>query len=65
MYTFHIVTNIKHYTGEYVEYERESYRQEWRVDKEKPDFVDRYIKALTQIGANPKRVSFKKCKYSL
>jgi hypothetical protein len=47
MYTFYIVTNIKHYTGEYVEYERETYRQERRVDEEKPDFIDRYIKALT------------------
>jgi hypothetical protein len=27
MYTFHIVANIKHYTGEYVEYKRETYRQ--------------------------------------
>ena len=46
MYTFHIVANIKHYTGKYVEYEREAYRQERRVDEEKPDFIDRYIKAL-------------------
>ena len=47
MYTFHIVANIKHYTGEYVEYKRETYRQKWRVDEEKPDFIDRYIKALS------------------
>ena len=46
MHAFYIVAYIKHYAGEYVKYERETYRQERRVDKEKPDFVDRYIKAL-------------------
>jgi len=46
VYAFYVVANIKHYPGKYVEDERETYRQERRVDKEKPDFIDRYIKAL-------------------
>jgi hypothetical protein len=46
MYAFYVVANIKHYPGKYVEDERETYRQERRVDKEKPDFINRYIKAL-------------------
>jgi len=65
VYPFYIIADIQYYPCKEIKYERETYRQEWWVDKEKPDLVDRYIKALAQVSANPKRVSFKKGEYSL
>jgi hypothetical protein len=47
MYTFYIVANIQNYTGKEIKYQRKPHRQERRVDEEKPDFIDRYIEALT------------------
>jgi len=61
VYAFYVVTNIKHNAGEEIEYQRKAHCQERRIDKKQPDLIDRYIKALAQIGTNPERVSFKKC----
>jgi hypothetical protein len=65
MYAFNVVADIQHYAGKEIKYQRETYCQKRGVNKEKPDLIDRDIKAFAQVGANPKRVSFKKSQYSL
>jgi len=61
MHPFYIVANIKHYAGEYVEDERESYCQERGVDKKQPYFVGGDIKLAPKIGTYPEGITFEKC----
>jgi hypothetical protein len=65
MRTFYVVAKVEHDTGENVEDERKTDRQERGVDEKQPDLTDRNIKFFTKVGAYPKRVSFKKSKYPL
>lgn len=65
MLAFDKVPDIQYDTCEKIKYKRKAYRQERRVDKEKPDLGDRDIKAFAKVGAYTKRVPFKKSKYSL
>lgn len=65
MLPFNIFAKIKHNTREEVKYKRETDSQKGRVDKKQPYFRDRDVKAFAQVGANTKRVPFKKCNYPL
>ena len=60
MHTFYVIPDIEHYTGKYVEYKREAYRQEWGIDKKQAYFTDRYIKAFAKVSTYPERITFKK-----
>lgn len=63
--TLDIVAEIQDYPGKKVNYQRETYGNERGIDKEKPDFRDRNVKAFAQISTNSKGVTFKKSEYSL
>lgn len=65
MLPFNILAKIKHNTREEVKYQRETYRQERRVDEEQPDFIDRDVKTFAQVGTYPERVPLEKCKDAL
>jgi hypothetical protein len=55
-----IIAKIQYYPRKEINYQRETNGNERCVNKEKPYFGDRNIKALAQISANPKGVTFKK-----
>jgi hypothetical protein len=65
MFPFHILADVQHNTGEKIEYQWEADGKERRVNKKQPYFRDRNIEAFAQVGANTKRVPFKKCDYPL
>jgi TctA family transporter len=54
------MAQIKHYAGEEIKDEWETYRQERRVDKKQADFGDGDIKTFAKVGAYPKGVALKK-----
>ena len=59
MHPFHIIANIQHNAGENVKYQRETDCQERGIDKKQAYFADGNMKTLAQVGANPKRITFK------
>jgi hypothetical protein len=63
--TLNIVAEIKHYPCKKINNERKSYRNKRSVNKKQPDFGDRNIKALAQVGTYPKGITFKKGQYPL
>ena len=65
MHPFYIVTYIKHYAGEYVEYKRETYCQKRGVDEKQSYFIGGNIEPAPKVSAYPKRVTFEKCENPL
>lgn len=65
MPALNVVSKIKHYACKEINYQRETDREERSVDKKQPEFRCRDVKTIAQVGANPKRVTLKKCKYAL
>ncbi len=65
MPALYIVTDIKHNPCEEINYQWETNGKKGRINEKQPDLRDRNIKALAKVGANTKRVTFKKGQYSL
>ena len=65
MLPLNVFAEIKHYPGEKVKYQRETYRQERSVNKKQAYLGNRYIKAFAEVSTHAERVSFKKGDYPL
>ncbi|HTD99110.1 MAG TPA: hypothetical protein VK668_07465 [Mucilaginibacter sp.] len=60
MLTLNILPEIKHDTGEEVNDKWKTYCQKGGVDKKQAYFGNGDVKAFAEVGANTKRVAFKK-----
>ncbi len=58
--TFDVIADIEHNAGKKIKDKRETNGEKRGINKKQPDFGYRNMETLAQIGANTKRVSFKK-----
>jgi hypothetical protein len=54
MHPLHVIADIQYYTGKYVKYKREAYRQKRGINKKQPDLIYRDVKLFAKISAHPK-----------